>query len=246
MSHRVGHTHSAASDTDQRSRSISHTRSAADDTHNMDAPISSHLRGAAVPPPPTDSNSLPTVRSASFGVHTDNADPSQLGFYPPPVRDVIERMKQISHCNLASLNSFPLHPQFNTKASEYINEAIIERQSRGLVVPEGKYIYCYGHTNNLAHPALAGLVVDFFYTTPNSVGSLFPEVFGNQVPIKLTLDKVAAEGKEVVFKCDIYADVYVDILGLMVKCDTTPIHQAKTKALRVQWAKLGRQVLIDT
>ena len=58
--------------------------------------------------------------------------------------------------------------------------------------------------------------------------------------IKLTLDEVAAKGKEVVFKHDVYTDVYMDILGLMVKCDTTPIHQAKTKALHVWWAKMGR------
>ena len=38
------------------------------------------------------------------------------------------------------------------------------------------------HTNNLAHPALSGLVIDFFYTGASSVGQLFPEVFGNEVP----------------------------------------------------------------
>ena len=58
--------------------------------------------------------------------------------------------------------------------------------------------------------------------------------------IKLALDEVAAEGKEVIFKRDVYADIYVDIIGLMAKCDTTPIHRAKTKALRVHWAKIGR------
>ncbi|KAF8546166.1 hypothetical protein OG21DRAFT_1491518 [Imleria badia] len=107
-----------------------------------------------------------------------------------------------------------------------------------------------GHTNNLAHPALSGLVVELFYTGSNAVGNLFPEVFANEVPraavaltatvIKLALDEVATEGKEVTFKRDVYADVYVDIMGLMVKCDTSPVHCAKTKALRVHWAKIGR------
>ena len=69
----------------------------------------------------------------------------------------------------------------------------------------------------------------------------------NAKQIKLVLDEVAAKGKEVIFKRDVYADVYVDILGLMVKCDMTPIHQAKTKALCVQWAKMGSKCsLIQT
>jgi len=42
------------------------------------------------------------------------------------------------------------------------------------------------------------------------------------------------EGKEVTFKCDIYMDVYVDLLGLMAKCNTVPIHHAKTKVLCVE------------
>ena len=39
-----------------------------------------------------------------------------------------------------------------------------------------------GHTNNLAHPALSGLVIDFFYTGTSSMGQLFPEVFSDEVP----------------------------------------------------------------
>ena len=48
----------------------------------------------------------------------------------------------------------------------------------------------------------------------------------------------------VTFKHEVYMGVYLDILGLMTKCDTVPIHHAKTKALHVQWAKMGRHVLI--
>ena len=58
--------------------------------------------------------------------------------------------------------------------------------------------------------------------------------------IKLVLDEVAAEEKEVMFKCNVYANMYIDILGLMIKCNTTPIHQAKTKPLHGQWAKIGK------
>lgn len=39
-----------------------------------------------------------------------------------------------------------------------------------------------GRTNNLAHPALAGLVIDFFYGGDKSVGRQFPEVFDTEVP----------------------------------------------------------------
>ena len=39
-----------------------------------------------------------------------------------------------------------------------------------------------GHTNNLAHPALSGLIIDFFYSSDSSVGQLFPKVFTAEVP----------------------------------------------------------------
>ena len=34
----------------------------------------------------------------------------------------------------------------------------------------------------MAAPALAGLIVDFFYTGSTSLGTLFPEVFAREVP----------------------------------------------------------------
>ena len=36
--------------------------------------------------------------------------------------------------------------------------------------------------NNLAHPALSGLIIDFFYTGSNALGNVFPEVFDKEVP----------------------------------------------------------------
>ncbi|KAI6027636.1 hypothetical protein BKA83DRAFT_4490184 [Pisolithus microcarpus] len=39
-----------------------------------------------------------------------------------------------------------------------------------------------GTTRNMASPALAGLVVDFFYATLSALGNLFPEVFAWEVP----------------------------------------------------------------
>ncbi|KAI5990603.1 hypothetical protein EDD15DRAFT_2369664 [Pisolithus albus] len=255
---------------------------------------------------------LPATSVASGIVPNSNSDPSHLQFYTLPIHDIIERAKQISHCDIASINSFPLHADFNRKAPEYVNEAIAERRSRGLAIPDGWWpqyspnitkllwedhgnwrsalkkkartfirdryewdpqnrrpinaelaksllergnflrhgVDTEGHTNNFAHPALSGLIIDFFYMGSSAIASIFPEVFEKEVPraavalattaIKVALDEMVVEGKEVTFKCDVYADVYIDLLGLMAKCDTAPIHRAKTKALRVEWASIGR------
>ena len=34
----------------------------------------------------------------------------------------------------------------------------------------------------MASPALAGLILDFFYTGPSALAGLFPEVFAQEVP----------------------------------------------------------------
>ena len=36
--------------------------------------------------------------------------------------------------------------------------------------------------NNLVHPALSSLIIDFFYTDTNAMASLFLEVFEKEVP----------------------------------------------------------------
>lgn len=128
----------------QRSRSVSCTNSTADDVDEVVAPISQRPQAALSSADANSPTNLPTnsllqsvVRSATSGVHSNNVDPSQLHFYPPAVRDIIERAKQFSHCDLTSINSFPMCPQFNAKASKYINEAIVECRRRGLVIPDG-------------------------------------------------------------------------------------------------------------
>ncbi|KAI6095943.1 hypothetical protein EDD16DRAFT_1528333 [Pisolithus croceorrhizus] len=86
-----------------------------------------------------------------------------------------------------------------------------------------------GHTNNLTHPALTGLIVDFFYSGSTSVSQLFPEVFSLEVPrVAMAIAATAVCVSEVNFRVPTYSPVYVEILGLMSKCDTSPIHQAKT------------------
>ncbi|KAF8832947.1 hypothetical protein BDN67DRAFT_1018166 [Paxillus ammoniavirescens] len=68
---------------------------------------------------------------------TENSDPSQPQFYSPSICNIIEHVKQVSHCNLSSIHSFPPRSDFNSKAVEYINEAIAEYHSQGLSVLDG-------------------------------------------------------------------------------------------------------------
>jgi len=68
---------------------------------------------------------------------TECTEPWQIQFYDPAVRNILEQAKQFSYCDAASVNAFPLRVQFNTKAAEYVKEAISERQSQGLFVGEG-------------------------------------------------------------------------------------------------------------
>ena len=50
--------------------------------------------------------------------HTEHAEPWQIQFYEPAVRDILERAKQFSRCDASSINAFPLRAQFNIKAAE--------------------------------------------------------------------------------------------------------------------------------
>ena len=116
------------------------------DSTNLNDPVSAKSQPptvqSAVPKadvcPPSDSWTQSAVPGTP-DIVLDNADPSQLQPYPPAVRDIIERAKQFSHCDITSVNLFPLRPDFNHKAVEYINEAIAERHSCGLPIPNGNY-----------------------------------------------------------------------------------------------------------
>ncbi|KAF8546899.1 hypothetical protein OG21DRAFT_1527533 [Imleria badia] len=224
------------------------------------------VNGGGVQNRPTD---LP------LGQAIERAEPWQLQYYDP-----------LTFC-----------ASFNSKAIEYIDEAIVERRDRSLVISKGWWPHHAlgitrllwedlgnwrswdpenwrernieiakgllgsgglfmrdgydnkGHINNLAHPALLGLIINFFYTSPASVGKLFPEVFSTEVlrvtvaiaamVLKVVLDEVAAGQGEVNFRVNTYLPVYSEILSLMNKCDTNDIHCAKTKVLRKRWAGLG-------
>lgn len=78
------------------------------------------------------------IASSTPGTLPENSNPSQLQLYPLSICDIIERAKQFSHCDIAAINSFPLHLDFNNQAVEYINKAIAEHHSRGLPISDGK------------------------------------------------------------------------------------------------------------
>ncbi|KAI6167773.1 hypothetical protein EDD17DRAFT_1751178 [Pisolithus thermaeus] len=139
----------------------------------------------------------------------------------------------------------------------YCKTALGRSQELALLLEEESLFFCFiarkllehgdflkngvdeeGHTNNLVHPVLSALIIKFFYTGTNAMANIFLEVFQNE--IKVALDEIVAKGKEATFKCDVDADVYADVLGLMAKCDMAPVHHAKTKVCCVQWAKVGR------
>ncbi|KAI6038073.1 hypothetical protein EDC04DRAFT_2604353 [Pisolithus marmoratus] len=204
---------------------------------------------------------LPVTSVASGIVPNSNSDPSHLQFYTPPIHDTIKHAKQISHCDIASINSFPLHADFSHKAPKYVNEAIAECHSQGLAIPDGWWpqylpditkllLEDHGNWHSALKKKAHIFVCDHYKWDPQNCCPINAELAKSllehgeflrhrvDIEIKVALDEMVVEGKEVTFKHDIYADVYIDLLGLMAKCDTVPVHCAKTKALHVEWASI--------
>ena len=108
---------------------------------NQVAGEASHNGNGQEPPIPSKTSQETTTTSKSSRPvcpTSEHAEPSQLQFYDPPTCDIIKRTKQFSHCDAASINAFPVCATFNIGAIKYINEAIAERQSRGLIISDGK------------------------------------------------------------------------------------------------------------
>ncbi|KIK20321.1 hypothetical protein PISMIDRAFT_105988 [Pisolithus microcarpus 441] len=109
-----------------------------------------------------------------------------------------------------------------------------------------------GTTRNMASPALAGLVVDFFYATLSALGNLFPEVFVQEVPkpviclvataVSSAIDEYAITGirQDHQFESSTYSKVFVQLMAMQTKIDGNRKHAAMTRALRVSWATTGR------
>ncbi|KAI6006097.1 hypothetical protein EDD15DRAFT_2359232 [Pisolithus albus] len=108
-----------------------------------------------------------------------------------------------------------------------------------------------GSTNNMAHPALAALVTDFFYSS-SSIGAVFPEVFSCEVPrvamclaataLQAALDEYTQTGirQDCPFEYGTYSKIFVGFLDMQHQIDQHPRHAAKTQELRVAWASAGR------
>ncbi|KIK79057.1 hypothetical protein PAXRUDRAFT_36519 [Paxillus rubicundulus Ve08.2h10] len=104
-----------------------------------------------------------------------------------------------------------------------------------------------GSTNNMAHPDLATLAMEFFYG-PASLSTVFPEVFSCKVPrvavclvataLCAALDEYIQTGtqQDHPFKYSSYSKVFNGLLDLQQQIDTHEKHAAKMKLLQVAWA----------
>ena len=61
-----------------------------------------------------------------------------------------------------------------------------------------------------------------------------------KLKLKVVLDEMATSQGEVAFIVATYTPIYLEMLGLMKKCDMSPTHAVKTKSLRIEWARIGR------
>ncbi|KAF8836970.1 hypothetical protein BDN67DRAFT_983555 [Paxillus ammoniavirescens] len=145
--------------------------------------------------PAVQSSTPPVAPVASSAM--ENSDPSQLQFYSPSLSITVK------------VFLFQMLYQWDYLNCGDVNAGIAkDLLSGGAFLKDG--MDDEGHTNNLAHPALSSLIIDFFYTGANSVGNLFPEVFKNEVPcttvalatttLKVALDEIAARRKDVNFR----------------------------------------------
>ncbi|KAI6028040.1 hypothetical protein PISMIDRAFT_98865, partial [Pisolithus microcarpus 441] len=96
-----------------------------------------------------------------------------------------------------------------------------------------------GSMNNMVHPALVTLVMDFFYM-PLSVSSAFPKVFSCKVPrvtmclaataLQAALDKYTQTGiqQDCQFKYGTYSKIFAGYLDMQHQIDKNPRHATKT------------------
>ncbi|KAF8546813.1 hypothetical protein OG21DRAFT_1490799 [Imleria badia] len=100
----------------------------------------------------------------------------------------------------------------------------------------------------MAAPALAALIVAFFYTGSSALGITFPEVFSHEVPevtvclaataLRAAIDKYVVTGtrQDQTFKYAGYSKIYANFYTMQLAIDKDTKHAAKTQALRVEWA----------
>ncbi|KIM55800.1 hypothetical protein SCLCIDRAFT_133853, partial [Scleroderma citrinum Foug A] len=108
-----------------------------------------------------------------------------------------------------------------------------------------------GTTKNMASQALAGLILEFFYTGTSALASLFPEVFAQEVPksvvclaataLRAAIDKYMITGvqQDRPFEYNIYSKIFTQLLGMQAKIDANSKHATMTRMLRIRWATTG-------
>lgn len=120
----------------------------------------------------------------------------------------------------------------------------------------------------MASPALAGLIIEFFYTGSSALGNLFPEAFEHEVPktvvclaatavstpfmlrvcsldilqLWAAIDEYAVTGtrQDRQFEYTTYSKVFTQLMAMQTKIDNNPKHAALTRKLRISWATTGR------
>ncbi|KAI5984476.1 hypothetical protein EDC04DRAFT_2615724 [Pisolithus marmoratus] len=156
-------------------------------------------------------------------------------------------VKLITQCDSTTKNPFPPCSTFlDILSGEIFNEALVKCTN----TPPGYWPnYCsqlgiLGSTNNMVHPALVALVMDFFYSPP-LISSVFPEVFSHEVPsvaLRAALDKYSQTGiwQDHPFEYGTYSKIFAGFLDMQHQIDQHPRHSAKMWELRVAWVSAGR------
>ncbi|KAF8436861.1 hypothetical protein L210DRAFT_961824 [Boletus edulis BED1] len=97
-----------------------------------------------------------------------------------------------------------------------------------------------GSTNNMTAPALAALIIEFFYTGPSALGVVFPKVFSPEVPevTVSAIDEYAVTGtrQDQTFEYAGYSKIFASFYSMQLAINKDTKHVTKTKALRVEWA----------
>lgn len=123
-----------------------------------------------------------------------------------------------------------------------------------------------GQRNNLAHPAIKEIIVQFFYTADNALARTFPEDFKDEVPedaiasvmtyvcisrplqvllahtpqIQLCLEEwKAGIRQEVGFDGENYKIVHNSLLNLINEVKSNPYHGLKFSSNQRKWAQTG-------
>ncbi|KIM70942.1 hypothetical protein SCLCIDRAFT_100670 [Scleroderma citrinum Foug A] len=116
-----------------------------------------------------------------------------------------------------------------------------------------------GTTRNMASPALAGLILEFFHTGNSALTSIFPEVFTQEVPKSVVclaatamstaaIDEYTITGvrQDHPFEYNTYSKVFTQFLGMQAKINTNSKHAVITRSLRIHWATTGCVLSVDS